>query len=407
MGDPLALATSLAAAAEENYEEGRWAKAVEKFEAASEAYVSATLRTSDTKCVQALRTLALSHAQRAHETRLRIRLQNGLHAADGGGSSFGAGDSSASRAGSAAREAGAEQLHLGGGSTGGGRVSGTTAAASAETLEAHRTFARLSSQLISTHEELRFGAEELGRLLSASGPGGCGSGAPPSATGAISSSALLHSFCVVPSQQRGTAAAASTAAPPPHASQTLQQSVMGAAPPPPPPPPATVTLTGSSEARSATGSLETDGDADLRSSMAQLTAENGRLNRENAALRQRATEVQAVLAKAQRRAADQQRLVRKALSALREVHATTRPDLPVDSAAEIADLRRQLEGAHTARRQQAELVRKYEQRWAQLKASARRKQQAQQQAAAAQQAASVPQPPLKSRASSHISNNAH
>jgi len=182
---------------------------------------------------------------------------------------------------------------------------------------------------------------------------------------------------------------------------------MGAAPPPPPPPPATVTLTGSSEARSATGSLETDGDADLRSSMAQLTAENGRLNRENAALRQRATEVQAVLAKAQRRAADQQRLVRKALSALREVHATTRPDLPVDSAAEIADLRRQLEGAHTARRQQAELVRKYEQRWAQLKASARRKQQAQQQAAAAQQAASVPQPPLKSRASSHISNNAH
>ena len=50
------------------------------------------------------------------------------------------------------------------------------------------------------------------------------------------------------------------------------------------------------------------------------------------------------------------------------------PALPPSPAAEIADLRSQLEAAHAVRRQQGEQVRKYEQRWAQLKASARRKQ---------------------------------
>jgi hypothetical protein len=108
-----------------------------------------------------------------------------------------------------------------------------------------------------------------------------------------------------------------------------------------------------------------DGDGDgLRASVAQLTIENARLSRENGALRQRQAELHAVLGKAQRRATDQQRLARKALSALREVHGASRPELSADAAREIADLQRQLEKAHAARRQQAELVRKYEQRWA-------------------------------------------
>lgn len=367
----LSAANRLAAAAEECYEEGRWALAVEKFEAASEAYVGATLHTSDTKCVQALRMLALSHAQRAHETRLRINLQHGLHA-NFGDSKAGVNGAAAADAADAALRLRSDQAKASG--------SGSGTAASGEALEVYRALARLSSQLISTHEELRFGAEELVRLLSASGPV-CSNGTPSSAGGAISGSTLLHSFCVV-SSQRGASVAGSTTAPPPPGSQTLQQSVMGASPL------TAQSLAGSAEARSAAGSLESEG-ADGRASIAQLTAENSRLSRENHAFRLKVSEMQAVLAKAQRRAADQLRLVRRALSALREVHGAPRPELAADTAAEIADLRRQLEGAHTVRRQQAELVRKYEQRWAQLKASARRKQQAQQAAAAAQQGAAT------------------
>ena len=72
-----------------------------------------------------------------------------------------------------------------------------------------------------------------------------------------------------------------------------------------------------------------------------------------------------------------------------------RPDLAPPAAAEIKSLRAQLEAAHAAQRQQAEVVRKYESRWAQLKASARRKQQLkdQQAAAAAQLGSSQAQAP--------------
>lgn len=127
----------------------------------------------------------------------------------------------------------------------------------------------------------------------------------------------------------------------------------------------------------AGGSVELDGaSSEMRTRMVGLTAERDRLHRENVSLRQTSSEMLAVFVKARSRAADQQRLARKALSALREVHGVPRPELPADAAREIADLRSQLERAHAARRQQAELVRKYEQRWAQLKASARRKQAA-------------------------------
>lgn len=91
-------------------------------------------------------------------------------------------------------------------------------------------------------------------------------------------------------------------------------------------------------------------------------------------------QVQAVLQKAQRRSADVQRLVRKALKAIEEARATPRPDLPSDTAAEIDSLRRQIKEAHETRRKEADLVRKYEQRWAELKASARKKKQQQAQA---------------------------
>ena len=128
----------------------------------------------------------------------------------------------------------------------------------------------------------------------------------------------------------------------------------------------------------SSGGLVHSDHEDLQVVLAQKDHEIRMLTRENAALRKSASDFSAVFAKAQRRCTDQQRLARKALSALREVHATPRPELQESAAREIADLRKQLEGAHAARRQQAELVRKYEQRWAQLKASARRKVQAQQ-----------------------------
>mmetsp|Transcript_30848 Transcript_30848/g.64996 ORF Transcript_30848/g.64996 Transcript_30848/m.64996 type:complete len:229 (+) Transcript_30848:424-1110(+) len=96
---------------------------------------------------------------------------------------------------------------------------------------------------------------------------------------------------------------------------------------------------------------------------------------ENATLKQRVTELQAALVKVQRRAKEQLRLSKKALAALRDVQAVPRPELLPTAAAEIKALRQQLDELHATRRQQAEQVRKYEQRWAQLKASARRRQQ--------------------------------
>ena len=67
MERPLDVAHRNASRAEELYEEGRWKQAAEYFEAACDAYVSATLETTDTNLVQSLRQLALSHAKKAHE----------------------------------------------------------------------------------------------------------------------------------------------------------------------------------------------------------------------------------------------------------------------------------------------------------------------------------------------------
>jgi len=97
---------------------------------------------------------------------------------------------------------------------------------------------------------------------------------------------------------------------------------------------------------------------------------------EKAALKQRCAEIQAALAKVQRRGAEQLRLTKKALAIVREVHAgPSCSDRTSAAESEIRSLRAQLEAALDGQKQQAELVRKYEKTWQTLKASARRKQQ--------------------------------
>ena len=407
--DPAAIkrAHRLAEAAEQQYEEGRWTQAVAQFEAASDAYVSATLATTDTDNVQNLRLLALSHLHRAHELKLRMRL-HGVQAA-----SESEADAAAQAAAAAPKSGDGKQAALGDQKSGGG---GGDAVSHGVSPEASSAMARLGSQLISTFEEMRFGADDIARILlpvnspiSPMASGGMGASAMGS--GLYNKGAkqqLIASFCVVPPHPH--AAGAGTAgmlAAQLVTSQALQQSsVLSGAQLLAPASGGGSGGVGSGVSDEAGGSqprlvhasalLErqpsrgegAEGEGSLRASLAQLAVENGRLARENAALRQRSSELSAVFGKAQRRAADQQRLARKALTALREVHAVPRPEVPPDASKEIADLRRQLETAHTARRQQAELVRKYEQRWAQLKASARKKQQAQ---AQAQQATAPPQ----------------
>ena len=405
----LARAHRLASSAEELYEEGRWAQAIERYEAASKAFVAATLATSDTTVVQSLRLLANSHSQRAHELRLRATLHD-MHEVDESRGSAAAA-SSAAPSSSSPPSCTSASAHPGN---------------SAEALIVSSAFARLSSQLISTHEELRFGAEELCRVLLPAMTGGSAGGSSALSSSAILAGAkpqqLMDSFCVVspngasPRLSRrgfgdglgvqsssvlslagGAAGGAgalmmsggscgSHALDPHHQLVALQAAGDGTSSGTP--------GAGGSALGSASGAGSgTAGAGDSAGThLAQLALENSRLASENAALRQRASELGAIFAKVQRRAADQQRLARKALSALREVHNTPRPELPADAAKEVADLRRQLEAAHAARRQQAELVRKYEQRWAQLKASARRKQAAQQ----AEQSGTQPPPPPKS-----------
>jgi hypothetical protein len=124
------------------------------------------------------------------------------------------------------------------------------------------------------------------------------------------------------------------------------------------------------------GAADGSGGAALRTQVAALVAEK-------AALKQRCAEMQAALAKVQRRGAEQLRLAKKSLAAVREVQAAPRPDLSPAAAAEVRTLRAQLDAAHAAQRAQSALVRKYESRWAQLKASARRKQVLKEQQAAA------------------------
>lgn len=332
---PLELAHKLASEGEDFYEESNLEAAAQRFEAAAEQYVRATLCTSDTESLQSLRLLAISHTQRAHEIVCRMRLHDAQLAdprfTPSGGRSW------------AKAEAGGA----------GGNLEVGGAEASAALLP------RLGSQLISSLEALHFGAEELLCIellmptVTASSTRGSQLGGGASGAGG----GLLDSFYVVPSQPGMLNHGRSVG------------SLGGSA--------------GGSELGLPAGAArEAGGHASLQvlqaphtQRAAALAAENLRLTRENATLRQQGAEMHAALGKVQRRAAEQLRLSKKALAALQEVQAAPRsPALPPSSTAEIADLRSQLEAAHAVRRQQGEQVRKYEQRWAQLKASARRKQ---------------------------------
>ena len=73
---PLELAHKLASEGEDFYEESNLEAAAQRFEAAAEQYVRATLCTSDTESLQSLRLLAISHTQRAHEIVCRMRLHD-------------------------------------------------------------------------------------------------------------------------------------------------------------------------------------------------------------------------------------------------------------------------------------------------------------------------------------------
>lgn len=333
---PLEKAHKLAQEGEDLYEEGRLGAAAQRFESAAEQYVRATLSTGDTESLQALRQLALAHSQRAHEIVCRMRLHDAQLAdpriTPSGGRSWAKAEANGASAGPA----------------------DPSAAASAERLP------RLGSQLISTLESLQFGAEELLCIemlmptVSASSMRGSQLGGGSAGAGG----GLLDSFCVVPSQGamlsqgRGGGGGSSSGSGLGGSMGGLQACPEGGACGPAP---------------------------QQQQRTAALAAENQRLTRENATLRQQGAEMHAALGKVQRRAAEQLRLAKKALTALQEVQSASRPALPAAAAQEIADLRSQLEAAHAVRRQQAEQVRKYEQRWAQLKASARRKQHQQSQ----------------------------
>ena len=402
-----------ASKAEEYYEEGRWMQAVESFEAASEAYVSAILDTTDTNLVQSLRRFAQSHSHRAHELRMRMKLhgmQARLSVGESGASAVtlgqpSQGGCSASGAAAAAQSA-ARASHGTSVSAPAATHAAAAPAAAAESFIVSGAFARLSSQLISTLEELRFGAEELTKGLAAVVSAASQPAGGAAASIVSGSKPLIDSFCVVnphraavsaPGTGSGSLGGSGSGSGVVHAaSHPLQHSVISArgvgsgegrgSPfdpsmgrrPAQSSPLAAPAAAGSTAAVSASGTANSDED-ELRAALAQKENELRALARENAALRKAAADIGSTFAKAQQRCTDQQRLARKALIALREVHATPRPELDEGAAKEIADLRRQLEGAHAARRQQAMLVRKYEQRWAQLKASARRKVQAQQQ----------------------------
>lgn len=319
---PLVAAHALAVEAEELYGEGRWKRAADRFEAASEQYVRATLVTADADSLQSLRLLALAHSQRAHELRCRLVLHDAL------------------------KEGGPTAAPVAERDDDGSSRAPAAAAASNPALS------RLGSQLISTLESLSLGAEELSciDLLHVATP------APRSsaiASSAISSGAFLSdSYCVIP----GACGSPVTA----------RRDVLGASGP---------VVSPVSSPMHPPAANPTPAESQLVALRQQLAVASA----ESAAHKARASEMQAMLGKVQRRAAEQLRLSKKALTMLHEVQAVPREDLSPQAATEVRHLRQQLEQAHSARRQQAEVVRKYEQRWAQLKASARRKQAQQQQ----------------------------
>jgi len=126
---------------------------LQKLEAAAEQYVRATLTTSDVQSLQALRLLALSHSQRAHELKCRIALRNAHEEAAPqpapapAPASAGGGDRLGGEAAS--------------GNGGGDAAPGPFGSGSGTATAANAALSRLGSHLLSTLEALHFGAEEL------------------------------------------------------------------------------------------------------------------------------------------------------------------------------------------------------------------------------------------------------
>ena len=260
---PLELAHKLASEGEDFYEESNLEAAAQRFEAAAEQYVRATLCTSDTESLQSLRLLAISHTQRAHEIVCRMRLHDAQLAdprfTPTGGRSW---------AKAEAGGAGGNNPEVGG----------------AETSAA--LLPRLGSQLISSLEALHFGAEELLCIellmptVTATSTRGSqlGGGAPGAGGG------LIDSFYVVPSQPGMLNHGRSVG--------SLGGSAAG----------------GSELGLPAGAARETGGHASAQAlhaphtqRAAALAAENLRLTRENATLRQQGAEMHAALGKVRRR----------------------------------------------------------------------------------------------------------
>ena len=260
---PLELAHKLASEGEDFYEESNLEAAAQRFEAAAEQYVRATLCTSDTESLQSLRLLAISHTQRAHEIVCRMRLHDAQLAdprfTPTGGRSWAKAESGG---------AGGNNPEVGG----------------AETSAA--LLPRLGSQLISSLEALHFGAEELLCIellmptVTASSTRGSqlGGGAPGAGGG------LIDSFYVVPSQPGMLNHGRSVG--------SLGGSAAG----------------GSELGLPAGAARETGGHASAQAlhaphtqRAAALAAENLRLTRENATLRQQGAEMHAALGKVRRR----------------------------------------------------------------------------------------------------------
>lgn len=344
----LAEANRHACKADEAYEDGRWKEAVSLFYEAANAYVSATRQCApDTDLVQQIRKLADSYAKRAHETELRIKLHE-VHSSPSWHESGGARGLKSAQGGDGARQSSTM-------SSGSCSVPGP----------ADALLGRLSSQLISAFQDVHLNAEELSRLLAVGGSAAANSSS--AAQPSLANSALLggpqHSY-VFPSAPggvtssiagggRGGGAGEHEYAAERHALQRSKPAGGG-------------------------GSDGGGGDEGIRASLMQAMHEKERLARENAALRHQVSELNFAFGKALRKAEEQRRLARKAVSTLREVHALPRADLTPEAARELTDLRRQLETAYGIRRRLEERVRKYESRWEELKASARRKQAKQQ-----------------------------
>ena len=174
---PLLHAHKLAAEAEDLYEAGHLAPAAQRFEAAAEQYVRATLGTADTDSLQDLRLLAIAHSQRAHELRCRLQLHDAQVAAS---ESQQLGRAASSQVAAAAADPAA------------------SAVAAASGVGADAALSRLGSQLIGTLEALRLGAEELQHVELLLPPAAAGAAA------ALRGSNLGGSFCVVPSGAPGT-----------------------------------------------------------------------------------------------------------------------------------------------------------------------------------------------------------